>query len=413
MGQLRPRRCLEKHLTFIEPMTMMKSKSSIKRFCLRILLLVVSVQAGCVERFDAGTIGYADQLVVDGRLTNEFKQHQVIISHTTLLNARQPAPEQGANVSISDDAGFSIPLIETSPGTYVTPPFAGTVGHKYKLHFQTGSGKSYVSSEVEMKPVPAIDRIFAVYPVVQNGEEGVQLYLNSGDGGKKTNYYHWEYEETYEIQTPFPSKFVWLGGNDITFRLQQVNNCWPTKTSSAILIDKTTGLNADHVFGFPIRFIPSVSQELVIKYSINVSQYALNEETYTYWQKLKEINENQGTLYDKQPGNVRGNISSTTNADEIVSGLFDASAVSTRRAFFTPKDFESKGFAPAEFLKSCTESAPIVVPIEKLGATMEPNQASFIIYDATGPGPNTILLLRKACCDCTGQGTNIRPSFWQ
>ncbi|HWA34612.1 MAG TPA: DUF4249 domain-containing protein, partial [Cyclobacteriaceae bacterium] len=366
-----------------------------------------------VEQFDAASIKYADQLVVDGMITNEFKQHRVSISHTLPLNTLEFSPEQGATVSVSENGGLTIPLTETSPGIYMTPPFAGTIGNKYSLRFQTAAGKSYTSNAVEMKPVPPIDRIYAVYPVIQNGEQGVQLFLDGGDGGKRTNYYRWEYEETYEIQTPFPSKFVWLGGNEITFRLQQVNNCWATKKSNAILSSKTTGLSADRVVGLPFRFIPSVSQELVIKYSVNVTQYALNEESYTYWQKLKEINENQGTLYDKQPGNLRGNVSAVSNSEEIVSGFFSASAVSTRRVFFTPKDFESKGFVPAEYLKSCSESPPISVPIEKLGATLGPAQASFIIYDATGPGPNVVLLLRKACCDCTSQGTNIRPPFWQ
>jgi hypothetical protein len=384
-----------------------------RRFYLRAMLLIITILGGCVDRFDAGSIAYTDQLVVDGFITNEFKQHQVTISHTSSINDQKFIPEERATVSVSDNVGQRVPLTETSPGIYMTPSFAGTVGNKYTLHFQTDGGKDYASSEVEMKPVPPIDKIFAVYPVTQNGEEGVQLYLNSGDGGKKTNYYHWEYEETYEIQTPFPSKFVWLGGNTITLRLQQVNNCWPTTASNTILINKTTGLSTDRVFGFPIRFIPSVSEELVIKYSINVRQYALNDQSYSYWQKLKELNEHQGTLFDKQPGNIVGNIFSTSNKEEPVSGLFDASAVSERRAFFTPKDFESKGFTPAEFLKSCVESAPIEVPIEKLGSVMEPNQGSFIIYDATGPGPSTILLLRKACCDCTSQGTNIKPTFWQ
>jgi hypothetical protein len=383
------------------------------RFFSRVLLPVITILWGCVERFDPSSIAFSDQLVVDGIITNEFKQHQITISHTSALNAQEFIPEQGANVSVADNAGLNIPLTETSPGVYMTPPFAGAIGNKYTLRFQTVAGKGYASGQVEMKPVPPIDRIYAVYPITQNGEPGVQLYLDGGDGGKRTNYYHWEYEETYEILTPFPSKFVWLGGNEITIRTQQVSNCWPTKKSTDIFIDKTIGLNLDKVVKFPIRFIPSVSQELVIKYSINVRQYALSDGSYIYWKKLKEINESQGTLYDKQPGSVSGNIASLTNKEEIVSGYFDASAVSTRRVFFTPKDFQSAGFVPAEYLKSCIESPPIVIPIEKLGATMEPNQGSFIIYDATGPGPNTILLLRKACCDCTAQGTNIRPSYWQ
>ncbi len=408
---LRLHRCWNKRRTFILGIKMLKLKPI--RATGRILILVITVLSGCIENFDPSSIAFTDQLVVDGFITNENNQHEVILSHTSAINNQQFIPEEGASVSISDNGGLTFPLTELTPGHYYTPFVAGKVGSRYTLRIQTRTGRSYASREVEMKPVPSIDKIFAVYPATQNGEDGVQLYLNSGDGGKNTNYYHWEYDETYEIQTPYPSKFVWLGGNSITFRLQQVSNCWATKPSNTVLIQKTTGFSEDRVVGFPIRFIPSDGQELVIKYSINVKQYALNEESYAYWRKLKEINENQGTLFDKQPGNVIGNIFSTTNKEEIVAGLFDASAVSTRRVFFTPKDFESKGFLPAEYLQSCVESAPLEVPIEKLGSIMDVYQTSLIIYDATGPGPSTILLVRKSCCDCTSQGTNIRPYFWQ
>ena len=365
--------------------------------------------SGCVDSFDTQSIDYQDQLVVSGVLTNEPKQHQVTIGHVAMINEPEFIPEQGATVTIADDKGIQIPLTEFSPGVYKTPFFQGIVGNKYQLHFTVASGKSYQSKPIELKAAPAINKIFATYPSFSGGDRGIQIYLNSANGNK-TNYYRWEYEDTYEIRTPYPSKFVWLGGNSLTFRTQAVDHCWATNRSNKIFLQSTSGQTLDQVVAFPIRFIPEISQELVIKYSIHVRQYAVSEASYDYWKQIRDLNEKQGSLYDKQPGRIQGNISST-GGDENIAGYFDVSGVSTLRTFFEPFDFLNAGYVPPIYLASCTESAPIEAPIEKLGELMNSN--ALIIYDAAGPGPNTVFLLRKACCDCTSQGTNIRPDFWQ
>src|SRR4051812_16886349 len=94
------------------------------RFFFRGFLLVLAILWACVDKFDAGSIAYTDQLVVDGLITNEFKQHQVKISHTSSINDEKFIPETGALVSVSDKGGQTIPLTESSPGVYLTPFFA-------------------------------------------------------------------------------------------------------------------------------------------------------------------------------------------------------------------------------------------------------------------------------------------------
>jgi len=165
------------------------------------------------------------------------------------------------------------------------------------------------------------------------------------------------------------------------------------------------------VTGFPIKFIPAESPELVIKYSILVKQYTLNEKAYVFWKQMREVNETQGSLFDKQVGKVTGNISSTDNPDEKILGYFDASGVSTRRAFFTKRQFPD--YSPPLYLQSCIETAPVTVPIGKLGETMDVYKNTLIIADAGGVGPSVVFLARIACCDCTSRGTNFKPSFWE
>jgi len=367
----------------------------------------------CVEPFPLTSIEYNEVLVIEALLTNEFKQHKVTISRTSKLNELVFLPEEGASVKIQINQGFEIPLTETSPGIYLTPEYAGTSGTDYKLFVNTQDNKEYVSREVQLKQTPAIENVYAKYPVFNDsGEKGIQIYLDTEDPTNQTRFYRWEYEDTYEIKTPYPSKFVWLGGNNITFRLQAVDNCWASSTSNNVFVRTTKGLLSDRVTAMPLKFISSQSPELVIKYSILIKQYALTEEAYLFWKQIQNVNETQGSLFDIQPGEVNGNIFSIDSKNKVL-GYFDAASVSSKRSFFTPLDFEESGYSPPQLLGSCLETAPIEVPIEELGTTMNIYQKSLTIYDALGAGPSSVLLLRISCCDCTSKGTNVKPAFWE
>jgi hypothetical protein len=378
-----------------------------------LLFLGLLLLLNCVEPFTPNITGSNNLLVVEGSISNENKQHQVTLTRTSKLNDLTVIPEKGATVQLQIGNGITLPLTESKPGVYLTPTFSGVVGTTYKLLISTSDKKTYASKEVTLKETPPIGQVYAKYPAYNAaGVKGIQIYLDAEDVSNKTQFYRWEYEETYEIKTPFPSKFVWLGGNNITYRLQAVDNCWASDTSSNVNIKSTKGFLNARVTAQPIKFIPATSPEMVLKYSILIKQYALSEDAYLFWQQLQSVNETQGSLYDIQPGEVPGNLF-PVNHEEAVLGYFDAATVSKKRSFFTPKDFEEVGFRPPAFLRSCFETDPILVPIEKLGEVMEIYQTSLTIYDAMGEGPAYVLLLRIPCCNCTSQGTTIKPDYWE
>jgi hypothetical protein len=386
-------------------------KSNIKSRALALALLLLQ---SCVEPFNPPSNNYDNLLVVDGIITNETKQHLVILSRTSPLNDARFIPEKDAAVYLQDSNGVSIALTETAPGIFMTPYMAGKIGVGYRLLIITSNGTKYTSKEVVLKDSSPIEKIYAKYVAEgPNTTAGVQIYLDTKDSRNEAHYYRWQYEGTYEIRTPYPSKFIWTGGNTLTLRTVAVNNCWASDTSKNVLIQSSQNFAEGKITAFPIKFIPSQSPELIIKYSILVKQYVMNEKSFLFWKQLKEINEGQGSLFDKQPGNIAGNVSSLSNKGEVVLGYFDASAVSMKREFFIPPQFSESGYKPPLYLQSCMESAPITIPIEKLGETMEVNKNSLIIADAGGDGPSVVFLLRIACCDCTSQGTNFKPSFWE
>ncbi|HWA35562.1 MAG TPA: DUF4249 domain-containing protein [Cyclobacteriaceae bacterium] len=383
---------------------MASRKLLVKMIC----ILATLMSDGCLERFDIQSENYAENLVVEGHITTDVHKQQIKLSTTSHINELKVVPETGCQVSVEAGNGESYSFTESAPGVYQAAPFGGIVGITYKLRIVRADGRRYSSSEVEMRPTPAIGNIYGRYlSDLPPDKRGVQIYVDTEDPERRIRFFRWQYVETYVVQTPFPSFFEWLGGNEWTTRTQPVGTCYPTDSSSNVLIESTVGLNESKV-SFPLRFFDKDSYALRIKYSVMVKQYSLSEQGYRYWNTLKAVNENQGTVYDKQPGTVAGNIKAE-GSDEVVLGYFDACAVSSKRIFLTPYQFEAAGYFPPHYQTSCKFLLPVIAPVDEIGFYMNQNPG-YLIWDATA---GNFELLPKQCCDCTDLGTNIQPPFWQ
>lgn len=374
-----------------------------------LLLLMVC----CVEPVEIKSDTYQKLLVVEGYLSGQAKQHRILISNTSLINENKFIPEEGALVTIRENNGGLVTLTEGEPGAYYTPIYAGAPGKTYQLSIETSDGKKYRSDEVAFRTTPEIKNIYAEYYNDRGDDNGIAIYLDTEDPSNSTRYYRWEFEETYEIKTPFPSNFEWLGGNEVVFRNQPVDHCWATDSSQNIIVATTTNLQSDKVTRKLLTFIPATSYVMRIKYSLLVRQYALDPTAYLFWKMIHDVNETQGSLFDIQTGAVPGNIRSEEDPDELALGYFEAGSVVEKRVFFTPSDFSAGGYKPPKYLTACLEYIPVEILSDKIGAYMEKNHETMEISEAAGAGVVTFTILPKYCCNCTGKGTNIRPSFWR
>jgi len=64
-----------------------------------------------------------------------------------------------------------------------------------------------------------------------------------------------------------------------------------------------------------------------------VNQYSLNEDEYIYWEKLQNISEEVGSLYDITPSSISGNIFCIEDPAEQVLGYFSVSAKTSKRIY--------------------------------------------------------------------------------
>jgi hypothetical protein len=378
-------------------------------------LILVLLAVACVEPFNIKTTAPTNMLVVEGVLSNQMKRHQILLSRAIPLGERRTANEPGALVTISDEHNNVIQLSEESPGVYETPEFAAQSGSKYTLHIKTTDGRTYASEEVPFKDGVDIGQVYAKYVYdPDQAVKGIQIYVDTQDPANQTRFYRWNYIETYEVHAPFPSVWVWIGGNDVDVRYDGIDTCFVTDTLKNILIRSTEDLEQDIVTGQKLVFIPEYSHILRHRYSLLVQQFALSQESYTYWKNLKTISEQQGTLSDVQPGSLTGNMFSLTNKTETVLGYFQVASVSEKRIFLAAKDFYNDGLKmPKEFRSYCYDIQPTLVPWYELGSTMQRLERTMVIWDAYNDMPATVFeLMPKSCCDCRDQGPTQRPPFF-
>jgi hypothetical protein len=370
----------------------------IKQIVVVLILLLIN---SCIIQFIPETNEDKELLVVEGLITDQPGVNTVLLSKSLPLGRKIVAkPLKGCIVKISDDLGQIYSFRETVAGTYVTDPtkFQGVVGRKYVLHINTNTSYNnlnYESFPMEMKPVPPIDSLYyekktiIETDVYSQKTEGCQIYLNTHDPGNSCKFYRWEFGETWEFRLPYsvPNRICWLSGN-----------------SDRINVKNTTVLSQARINRYPLSFISNATDRLKVKYSMLVNQYSLNEDEYIYWEKLQNITEQVGGLYDITPAAIPSNVYCLEDPNEKVLGYFSVSATKSKRLFI--KDY----FAGiVDLYKECPSDT-----IFGMGPIIGLNTSVWVIVDNLGETPpNRVITYTKGCADCTVRGTNKEPVFWK
>ena len=367
---------------------------------LQILLSILLLFNSCITKFIPQTSENKELLVVEGLITDQPGINTIKLSKSLPLGGSSAAkPLKGCIIMISDDNNTYYSLNETVDGTYVTDPtiFRGAVGRQYTLHINTNASANnhnYESFPVEMKPVPPIDSVYYEKMTLNenNGiisQEGCQIYLNTHDPTNLCKFYRWEYSETWEFRLPY----------------QVTNNvCWISDNSNVINIKNASILDEDKIERYPLDFISNATDRLNFKYSILVNQYSLNEDEYLYWEKLQNISEQVGGLYDMIPATIPSNVYCLDDPNEKVLGYFSVSAVSSKRIFI--KDHFA---GEIDLYFSC--------PFDTIyghGTIPYLNTSYWVIIDQEDNpfNPLRVITDKRGCADCTVRGTKIKPDFW-
>jgi len=404
-------------------------------FCVLILFIAT---AGCRKQYNPPAISAPDSyLVVEGVINSGSDSTFIKLSRTVKLSSKVTTnPEPNATVIVEGDQNTSYPLTETGGGIYSCAGLHLDNGHKYRLDIKTANGKQYLSDYVAVLDSPPIDSISYDTKGTPLGP-GLNIYANTHDQSNKTRYYRWDYQETWIIHANFES-FYKSNGDTVLLRdmiNDNIYTCWQNDTSSTIILGSSAKLSQNVIFNSPIISIVSTAEKLGNEYSINVRQYALSAEAYTFFSNLKKNTEQLGSIFDAQPSEISGNIHAVNHASEPVIGFVCVGSPSIQRIFIKKSQLPNSWIAD-KFYTGCslkTDERYVNAPccyysFVIKGDTL--NQVDeFINYNKPiafpfpvipvgaiqrpGSPPLGYTAATKECTDCTLRGSNKKPAFWE
>lgn len=371
------------------------------------ILCLLLIMSSCLEPYEPPVIkADVNYLVVDGFIDGRAGSAFVQLTRANVLSAKDdPLPELNAGVSVRDDVtGSTHPLSDNGNGKHSTTGLLLDLQHTYTLLITTAEGSEYRSDPVELKQSPPIDSVSW-----SPSADGVQINVSTHDVSAATRYYKWEFEETWEYNSPLESGFKRVDGIPVYREInERIFVCWRNLPSTEILLGSSQRLEIDRISEFPLHFIPRGSAKLSRRYSILVRQYALSEQAFNYWQQLQKTTESLGSLFDPQPARVTSNIHNTGDPEEIVLGYFGAGAREEKRIFITYREL------PRHLQVNLSQQGGCEIGTV-LNADLPDLPGYYLLLNQVTQGIVVIgyTYAITACADCrTGGGSIIKPDFW-
>lgn len=373
------------------------------------LILPLILLSACIKTYtpkiDADS---ASKIVVSGKLNSKEGYQYIKLSKSLPLNEQNYQPFSNCNISIWDADGTEFKMHEYKEGEYriYMSQSQLVIGKAYHIRIITPDGDELISKPDNMAdvapikiPVFELDSIFngAYY----NYTKGLQFYIDIEGNENQSSYYLFELDATYEHRAKYAREYYYDGRvNHIYPPDSSLFYCWTTYRVPEVITLTTENLAENKFNRHKLHFVSYKSEYLTYGYSLLVRQVGLSREAYQYWERMRLNNNQNASLYSKQPVDTQGNITNLTHPEKEVLGFFSASAVSETRIFV-----KAQPNYPYPF---CSP-----VRLDRLGFREidRMNYPAFLMTSTTGG--YLMIWLPEPCVDCTHySGTTVKPSFW-
>ena len=372
-------------------------------------LLGVGLMIACRTPFDP-EIPSSDTmiLVVEGYLDSEGTQSELKLSWTVPLDEDPNlAPERGASVSLISNTGKSYPLVESEPGTYI---FQHNVSEQntYVLEILLNNGDRYRSKS--MRPIITPEIIDAGFV---RDSEGVEVFVTT-QGDQNADDFLWTFEETYIYRPRIRTPYIYdekIGDVRERTEEEQISLCFKTESSPDILLETSSRFQEQVVFRQTVTEIPTGDERIMERYSILISQKAIEEESVKFWEILKKNTEDIGSIFSPLPSLIGGNIQNVDNPSKPVIGQVSMGVVRQRRVYINRSEVSPWNYLDPAFNDCVIDQEAIYAANYKSefgnGATLPARSlmvgTSIVAYYPTP----------RKCADCTLYASPIKPDFWK
>lgn len=305
------------------------------------VILVVFLVSGCIEQITFNINRSAGQLIVDGGITDNPGPYKLRLGLTS-EKSTVPIPLSNALVTIVDGDGNREIYTETADGLYLLmgKTVKGERGQSYHIEIELPNGKKYQSFPETMPRRVGRDSVYIELGTVEEQSSSGSLSERNAvlvfadtyiPDHEDPVYLKWEVEGLYsfrEIEIPSP------------FR-PEPPVCYISQhlAPQNILLFSTLESDSELINKQLVATKKVILSEFYRRYYFNVIISSITERRYTYWEKVNEVINSTGTIFDVPPATVTGNIFNVGDEDEQVFGYFEAAIVDTARISTFRTDF--------------------------------------------------------------------------
>lgn len=320
------------------------------KFGFWIALVLLLCSTACVDQISFPLEkSESERLIVSGLITNEKGTKRIFLSTTTAANRPPlfvngyytqndaPRPVQNAQITLwrAGQPLLGDPFQEVRPGVYEYELEESLEeGIPYFVQIQVG-GKTYRSAAQVMPSILGKDDLSFSFERarIADNPDAAQLILKTELTLPQVTgeyYLRWDVEEAYFWDlTFFPNPFNTPPPNCIVFdfpdpeRITLVNGKMlnlPGGKSTQILAQRP------------------VDQSFLSRHFFTVRQLSITKEAFTYWQQIREVVNNSGSVFDSPPAAIRGNVSNVKDPSEVILGFLEVAKAKETRLFTTRGD---------------------------------------------------------------------------
>ena len=378
---------------------------------LQFLFVAIFLFAGCREPFEPEIENVqGGVLVVEGYLDSNGLKSVLSLSRTAPISgAVSIIPEPGALVSLISDSGQLVKLTEQKDGKYL---FQQNIpeNQSYRLEILLRNGEKYFSDP--MIPIISPDILDAGYV---RDEVGVEVFLTT-QGNEMADDFLWTFEETWIFRPVIRTPYIYRNNTkvvELRKEEEKIDLCYKSETNPDLLLETSSRFEDQVVFRQTITEIPQGDERLMERYSILISQKAIDQQAVEFWETLKRNTDDIGSIFSPLPSVISGNLHLEGDEDQPVVGYVSMGVIKQTRIYINQKDVIPWGFNDPKFDDCSISEQPIFIGSPQYfsdfgtGAVLPARalmEGTSIVAYYTSP---------RRCSDCTLNANRKKPDFWE
>lgn len=319
-----------------------------------IIYILFLLPFSCIDPYNLALEEGEQLLSVEGFINNLPGPHTIKLTRTDTYGSVFEGlirPVRQAQVSVRDSEGLVTFLEENDPGEYKTPVgFQAKIGLSYTLQIRLLDGKEYASFPERVNSVAPIDSLSvrSVRLATDNRLQdrfGVQIIANFKDPSDQNNFYYWRMSPGAFVVVANPELYTNPPTHPTNPRGPNPKDCCAICylvennriQEFTIAADREfNGLNTSRA----VAFIGDNGLRFKSTYRAEILQMGVSPEAHRFLRLIEQQLSISGSVFDQPPANIRGNIISLDNPDEVVLGYFIAAGAQSKVIYINNSDLE-------------------------------------------------------------------------